>query len=523
MAQQNAAPRILPPRRVGISPNVEEIAVADAAVADTAVADAVGSAGGSASRDSISTAVAGAAVAVEVGDAGGDASQTDDSSIAGDTIASDASAAESEGEGKQKGRGRPKEPFQGESRSRGESSKWNKEPEVGNFGLFFGNWGRRSTLAGPAAARERRDISDRQILKCPAQVLILCEATREVGGLLQQSAMAAVAGERGLAGRSTHEHYVVQGSEESGVLVAARKDNTLFLECLDYEVHDDHTYKEKGKLKQARSREMVCKIGFKQNIGHLGTEIVVCGVHGHNRTMKFEWPQVLRELWDRLAMKIRSYGIRFLAGDFNMSLTEVPRQLRSRGIELDCIAWYPWRHLETTVHQQPLGFDSCAIFYIGGSVQVSMPWSLWQVDHLTAVAEEIQAKTAEWPLDEYGGLNHPGQHWGAYRSKAIKESDQDKNLKQRLQDLLTPSTSDYELQLMPRRQFYCPYLRIKQKQMDKAEWRVGEDIHNGAHFPLCVFTNNARARSMEKAMARSSRRGKGKGKGKGQGQGQGTG
>ena len=32
---------------------------------------------------------------------------------------------------------------------------------------------------------------------------------------------------------------------------------------------------------------LVCKIGFTQNIGHLGKEIVVCGVHGHNRTMKF--------------------------------------------------------------------------------------------------------------------------------------------------------------------------------------------------------------------------------------------
>ena len=27
--------------------------------------------------------------------------------------------------------------------------KHNKEPEVGNFGLFFGNWGLRGTLGGP--------------------------------------------------------------------------------------------------------------------------------------------------------------------------------------------------------------------------------------------------------------------------------------------------------------------------------------------------------------------------------------
>ena len=34
-------------------------------------------------------------------------------------------------------------------------------------------------------------------------------------------------------------------------------------------------------------------------------------------------------------------------------------------------------------------------------------------------------------------------------------------------------------------------------------------IHNGAHFPLCVFTSNARARSAEKAAQRARRKGHG--------------
>jgi hypothetical protein len=62
---------------------------------------------------------------------------------------------------------------------------------------------------------------------------------------------------------------------------------------------------------------------------------------GHNRTMKFEWPQALQAFWDRLAAKIHAHRIQFLAGDFNMSVTEVVKQLRSRGIQSDCIAWYP--------------------------------------------------------------------------------------------------------------------------------------------------------------------------------------
>ena len=64
---------------------------------------------------------------------------------------------------------------------------------------------------------------------------------------------------------------------------------------------------------------MICKVSFKQNVGHIGTDVVVAGVHGHYRTMKHEWPSALNRFWDSLANNIRSHGVKFLAGDFNMS------------------------------------------------------------------------------------------------------------------------------------------------------------------------------------------------------------
>jgi hypothetical protein len=335
--------------------------------------------------------------------------------------------------------------------------------------------------------------------------------------LLKQPQVEGSPDLEGLAGRQTHEHWVVRGDElETAVLIAARKDNTTFLECLEYEVNEDHPYTEKGKPKMARSRILVCKVGFEQNVGHLGKEIVVCGVHGHNRTMKFEWPQELIKFWDRLSAKIVRYGIQYLAGDFNMSLTEVVKQLRSRGLQCDCIAWYPWCHATTEVFTQPLGMDSCGIFYIGGSVQVSMPWCLNELDILLATRDEIERITASGecpPLDLYRGFNTPGMHWACYRSFSIKQPEEDKDLRQRLEDLLGPSTTIEELRSIKKRQgsTSAPYLRLKQKTMDRSEWLVGEQVHNGAHFPLCVFTNNSRARSKDAAMARSQRRpGKGK-------------
>ncbi len=442
-----------------------------------------------------------------------DASDSAGHSIAGDTVDS-----ETDGDADdtavaalcRQQRLAPKAPVQGNP-ERNRSAKNNSEPEVGNFGLFFGNWGVRGTVSGRSAQRLRRETQDRQILKSPGQVVVVVEASRELEGLLRLPSVEGDPGQEGLQGRSTSEHFVIRGEEESAVLIAARKDNTTSLECLHHEVHDDHAYTEKGKPKMARSRMLVCRVGFKQNIGHLGKDIVVCGAHAHYRTMKIEWPRVWEAYWDRLARYVQAFGINFLAGDFNMSFTEVPKQLRRRGIVCDCVAWYPWQQpggMEAAVAEtsgQRLGFDSCGIFYIGGSVQASTPWSLQHIDILAAVAGDQAG------LDVYHGANFPGQPWTCYRRERLPVPA-DRNLQDRLRDLLTPSTTTEELQRIPHRAgvWYRPYLRLKQKSMDRNEWLVDGNMHNGAHFPLCVFTNNARARSEEKAKMRSQ---KGKTKG----------
>ena len=97
---------------------------------------------------------------------------------------------------------------------------------------------------------------------------------------------------------------------------------------------------------------------------------------------------------------------------------------------------------------------------------------------------------------------------------------QHKNLDDRLRDLLTPSTPQEELdQLQANRaksRYYRAYLRTNEKRMDIEEWLQNDGrLHNGAHFPLCVFTKNASARS---EAAEQRRRNKGKGKGWRQGE-----
>ena len=446
-----------------------------------------------------------------------DESFIDSRSVVGDT----ASEAECDGRDARRQQPRaPKEPTQGDPSQR-RSAQRNSEFEVGNFGIFFGNWGLRGTLGGKVVSRARTAVADAQVLRCPAQLVIVAEASEQLEELLKEPPVEGDLDATGVRGRNTFEHFAVRGNEEAALLVAARKDNVLGLTCLKYEAHGDHEYKEKGTTKMARSRMMVCQVTFKQNIGHVGKDFNVCAVHGHYRTMKMEWPAVWKQFWDRLASYVRVYDVKFLAGDFNMSLTEVPKQLRSRGIHCDCAAWYPWEHAEiknTAVADKVsmgLGFDSCGIFYIGGVVEVVTTWNLDHLHLLTAVADQ------ETGLDVYEGNAYPGQPWKCYRSRKERETDADKNVKERLTDLLTPSTTEDQLQRIPRRDgvYYCPYLRLKQKALQQNEWLVNGGIHNGAHFPLCVFTNNSRARSEEGVQKRKekhrSRGGSGKGKGRG--------
>ena len=210
---------------------------------------------------------------------------------------------------------------------------------------------------------------------------------------LTYTAVAAeVPGANGLNGRPTFEHYVVRGDEDlSAVLIAARKDNCSSLSVLDNDINFDGGYRMRHHVKIAKTRMLTCEVGFKQNVGHLGRSVVVMGVHGHFLTMRIRWWKVWFAFWDRLADKIKQFGVKILAGDFHVSLTRVVPELRSRGLEVDCVAWYPWLHSTKRCVSSPFGFDSCGMFYIGGTVQVSPSYSL---DHLVDLPTVLSAVAA---------------------------------------------------------------------------------------------------------------------------------
>ena len=100
------------------------------------------------------------------------------------------------------------------------------------------------------------------------------------------------------------------------------------------------------------------------------------------------------------------------------------------------------------LRRQALGFDSMGACYIGGIVEVSLPWRLAGIDTLTAVAGNDPEEPWAPPFDIVEGENCPGQLWQCYRSQKENEPAWNKDLRQRMVDLLTPSTSDETLEAL---------------------------------------------------------------------------
>ena len=116
-------------------------------------------------------------------------------------------------------------------------------------------------------------------------MLVVLEANKHVQELLENPPEASAtsndrSGGSKLDKRPNFYYWVVRGNEEKAILLAGRRDNTHAVERVHYEIHDDHEYKEKRQRKMARTRIMYGEVTMKQNIGHIGKEVVVLGAIG---------------------------------------------------------------------------------------------------------------------------------------------------------------------------------------------------------------------------------------------------
>ena len=184
---------------------------------------------------------------------------------------------------------------------------------------------------------------------------------------------------------------------------------------------------------------MVCKFTWKQNIGHLGKDVTVMGVHGHYRTMNMLFNKTVNdEWWKKIKDLIVEHNVNFLVGDWNMSLPQVVPRLTALGLHVDLCSWYPWLHDTDHAGGNYFGMDSCAMFHIGGDVHCEMTWDFDKIgEFLTEAArdpaERPRSRHGDHSLDRYSGNNFPGQLWDKYKSKSNGNKSVD--LKTKLESL----------------------------------------------------------------------------------------
>ena len=430
----------------------------------------------------------------------------------------------------------------------------NCRKDVGNIGLFMGNWGERSQKMKKGKkgqnSADQRALHDASVMGTPGIITILLEATPAVKEMLER-APAYIAEDSdkprsrpggkpdvgNMGERRWFQHWVVMGDEPKGaILMAAKTNECQGIKLLQCSKWIDGTWKETGgKTKTATTRVLVCKFTWKQNIGHLGKHVTVMAVHGHYRTMNMLLTNdEIEGFWTKITQAILEHSVNFLVGDWNMSLQQVVPRLRKCGLRVDLCSWYPWMHNEKGPGGFFFGMDSCAMFYIGGDVVCTMDWDFNKIGDILREAARVpsdgpRSRHDQHPLsrlDRYSGNNVPGQLWDCYKNKK-KEKTSSMNLRTKLEGLLQPSTTDERLQQLlllhqqertqlqmerhdkiamgrdpdEEEQDYLPssaYLKLKQNSTDQREWLLDPStgaVHNGAHFPLLLFTNNPSARS----------------------------
>ena len=165
-----------------------------------------------------------------------------------------------------------------------------------------------------------------------------------------------------------------------------------------------------------------------------------------------------------------------------------------------------------------IGIDSCGIFMVDkhSNIGVALQWGPDSIDPITGAVVPPQSAVADdagpafrRELHAYNFGNTPGQHWTCFCSGKEHASLQGDSAKfaRSLHDLLDPATTQDVLALIqkPAGMTGCGYLKVKQKFMDPKEWLVDGEVHNGAHFPLCIFTVAEGHRSEKKLLERKEK------------------
>ena len=387
------------------------------------------------------------------------------------------------------------------------SAVLNDRPDVGNIGCFFGNWGLRAS-----DVKVQRNI-DLQIKHGPAQIIGLSECMRETEEVLLSPSVAGLQEEPAVAAkletREGFEYFTVRGNEPSSVLIAARTNTASGLHLLFWDRTNEGEYRTgPGSRSVAYTRTLIARVDLKNNVGFMGTKQTIMCMHLHyhvaNNVKGFR--RQLVATWPRMASLINKYGVDVLMGDFNMSLFKVAPELRSCGVQVDLMAWYPWRSTEGMMMS-----DSAGIFLINkkATVELHVGLECLHAGNPEGIGWDTGGMSWETQYDVWPPNSGPGQKLGCYLPKTANYVDKiglSISPTYRKEALMAAVAASADSKGDKDHAQVRPFLKIREKRLNPEHWIFEGKHRKGAHFPLCAYTNNVGRRSDEAFNARRERR-----------------
>jgi hypothetical protein len=341
--------------------------------------------------------------------------------------------------------------------------------------------------------------------------------------------------------------------------IAVRERMATKLEQTFAEHHMHGVYRDKDKKwKESKSKILIARVHLAKPVAFFSEDDegrakdpIVMGLHWHNVCANKQGglAEAHEKFLTFLAQLILKEEVDILAADANMGLLVMVNTLRSCGMKVDVVAWFPWRLQDTGGHVM----DSCCILFINkpcvctlqkglesfharddtglffeGQPQLD-PEKMRIIGDLGAVMEEIRNPAFAGVKDLYwrGGFDVMDSNIHGYGFP--KKNYQPKN--DRVKDVLfkaflTPSTNQGELEVLARsrgldkasRIKHESYsaggavpkdynLRVKELRLHKDKFIMGGNWNNGAHYPLCALTQSICQRSDKAQVRRNNRNG----------------
>ena len=382
----------------------------------------------------------------------------------------------------------------------------NDSEHIGNLGWLFGNWGQT-----PRDARVRQHVMN-TLRRNPAMIIGLAECQQVSEDFMRTPGEPAVAGaaEGSLEARQAYQYLTIRGNEESSVLIGLRAQTGNCLSLVFWERRREGTYRSRsgGRVRRdAYTRVLIARVDTDHNVGFLGRSHNVMVIHLHHHMANGKWKQPLLEFWGWLAEKIRTHDVKVVMGDFNMSLFGVIPELRSRGVEIDLCAWYPWKASSNGERMS----DSCGIFFVNMPGEYTLYKSLADLHDRDAsgILFRPTPAVAGWTRPEIGhdGFDRIEKQAGPGMPLVVYLPKRESNLANKLKPTLEPCPASAAAVKGKGKGNGCNRncIKIREKRLHVDLWKLDGEHHKGSHFPICAFTNNVGRRSPERLQARHER------------------